>query len=100
MGNPDRGGAMERKDLQERGDQAVEDMRAHVEDLEQRRDAVEQRSEEARRETERLEEASPGTKALGDEDEDKDDEKAKAKAKHEDGDGDEDAAEEASTKDG
>ena len=75
---------MERKNLEERVEQAVDEMRAHVEDLEQRRDAIEQRSEEARRETQRLEEASPGTKALEGEGEDKD----------------KDAAEEASPKDG
>jgi hypothetical protein len=83
---------MERKNLEERVEQAVDEMRAHVEDLEQRRDAIEHRSEEARRETQRLEEASPGTKALKDDDEDSGDEEPK--------DEDKDAGEETSPKDG
>jgi FtsZ-binding cell division protein ZapB len=83
---------MESDDLEKRVEQAVDEMRSHVEELEQRRDALEQRTEEARRESHRLDEASPGTKALGDEDEDEDND--------EDGGKDEDAAEGTSPKDG
>lgn len=86
---------MERKDLEERVEQAVDEMRAHVEDLEQRRDAIEQRSEEAQREKRRLEEASPGTKALKNDQDSGDDE-----PKDEGADNDKDAAEEASPKGG
>jgi hypothetical protein len=75
---------MEREDREERVDQAVDEMRSDVEELEQRRDELEQHIEEAQRETRRLKEGSPSTKALRDEDEDED----------------EDAAEEASPKDG
>ena len=64
---------MEDDDLEQRVEQAVDEMRSHVEELKQRRDRLEERSEEARREAERVKEASPGTKALEDVDEDEGD---------------------------
>ena len=76
---------MEPRNLK-RVDEAVDEMRSHVEDLEQRRAALDQRTEEARRQAERYKEAGPEAKALEDDDKDQDTNK--------------DAAEEASPKDG
>ena len=75
---------MEREDQEKRVDRAVDEMRSDIEELEQRRDELEEYTEEARRESQRLKEAGPGTKALEDEDADED----------------KDAGEEASPKDG
>ena len=75
---------MEPRNLK-RIDDAVDEMRSHVEDLEQRRDALDQSTEEARRQAERYKEAGPEAKAVED---DKDKDKNT------------DAAEEASPKDG
>ena len=57
---------MEREE--ERVDEAVDEMRSDVDELERRRDELEQRAEDARRETQRLKEASPATKALEEDD--------------------------------
>jgi cell division septum initiation protein DivIVA len=61
---------MEREDDREkRVDQAVDEMRSEVEELEHRRDELEQYTKEARREAQRVKGAGPGTKGLKDEDE-------------------------------
>jgi hypothetical protein len=77
---------MERRDL-ERVDQAVDEMRSHVEEFEERRDHLEQLTDEARREKQLVEEARTGTRTL-------DDDEAKDSDEHQD------AAEAASPKDG
>jgi FtsZ-binding cell division protein ZapB len=65
---------MEDDDLEERVDQAVDEMRSHVEELKRRRDELEERTEEARRAPQRMEEATPGSQAHGNDDKDADDE--------------------------
>ena len=83
---------MRRDDVDERVDEAIEEMRSGHDELEERRDELERKTEQARQAAKRGRDATANTDTGGDEPEDKDEDVGRATA--EEGDAVDDASSE------